>query len=144
MPLLDRPAHATFAFGGLMGERIAANQRHWLLSAPTANPAMLTMFRDRAQRLDVHGQSVSTPNGRPASERLIVWSGEYAGKYLISAVQGFRLTRDEHLLAELREFVARLIDYHSPDGYLGPFEQNQRMTGVNSDGGALWDLWGQY
>src|SRR5712692_8249366 len=134
MPLLDRPTHASFAFGGLMGERIAANQRHWLLPAPTANPAMLTMFRDRDERLDVQGHAA--PSGRPASERLIVWSGEYAGKYLISAVQGFRLTRDQHLLAELREFVARLIDYQAPDGYLGPFEQNQRMTGVNSDGGA--------
>ena len=134
MPLLDRPAHATFAFGGLMGERIAANQRHWLLAAPTANPAMLTMFDNPDAK----------PDGRPASERLLVWSGEYAGKYLISGVQGFRLTRDQHLLAELREFVARLIFFQAPDGYLGPFEVQQRMTGKSHDDKALWDLWGQY
>jgi DUF1680 family protein len=142
MPLLDRPTQATFALGGLMGDRIAANQRHWLLAAPTANPAMLTMFRDRDEKLDDYGQPAA--GGRPASDRLIVWSGEYAGKYLISAVQGFRLTRDQQLLAELREFVARLIEYQAPDGYLGPFEPGQQMTGVNREGGALWDLWGQY
>ena len=142
MPLLDRPGHAVLAFGGPIGRRIDANQRHWLLAAPTANPAMLTMFRDREARLGVDQQP--HPDGRPASERLIVWSGEYAGKYLISAVQGFRLTRDQHLLEELREFVARLIGYQAADGYLGPFEQAQRMTGQNPNGDALWDLWGQY
>jgi DUF1680 family protein len=144
MLLLDRPTPATFAFGGLIGERIAANQRHWLLPAPTSNPAILTMFRDRDARLNLHGLPVEAPDGQSASERLLVWSGEYAGKYLISAVQGFRLTRDQHLLGELREFVAGLIGFQAPDGYLGPFEAQQRMTGHKVSGDALWDLWGQY
>jgi hypothetical protein len=31
---------------GPMGERLEANRRHWLFTAPAANPAMLEMFRD--------------------------------------------------------------------------------------------------
>jgi DUF1680 family protein len=139
-PLLDRPARAAFSFGGLIGDRIAANQRNWLLVAPTANPAMLNMFRDRDRDLP--------------DRNLLLWSGEYAGKYLISAVQGFRLTRDQHLLAELREFVTALIRFqvrdgsHLRDGYLGPLALGLQMIGRDTKHGvkehAFWDLWGQY
>jgi DUF1680 family protein len=141
-PDFDCPAHATFAFGGLIGERIAANLRNWLLIAPLANPTMLTMFRDRDRRLDWSGEPAD--DGRPASERLLPWSGEFAGKYLISAVQGFRLTGNKRLLETLRQFVGDLIRHQAPDGYLGPFEFAQRMVGRNPEGGMLWDLWGQY
>jgi hypothetical protein len=54
-----------------MGERIEANVRHWLLPAPAANPAMLQMFRDR---------------DRAPRRDLVPWAGEFAGKYLIAAV----------------------------------------------------------
>jgi DUF1680 family protein len=107
-----------------MGERIEANVRHWLLPAPAANPAILQMFRDR---------------DRTPRRDLVPWAGEFAGKYLISAVQALRLTRDTQLQADLRRFVAELIATQAKDGYLGPFPKGMRMTGKR-----VWDLWGQY
>ena len=136
-PRLSRVTHATLAFGGIMGDRIAANQRNWLLAAPTANPAMLGMFKDRDK-----------------GENLLVWSGEYAGKYLISAVQGLRLTGDRHLRAEIKSVADAMMTHQgkglSLDGYLGPFGIDQATSGRRKhparDGvfEAVWDMWGQY
>lgn len=136
-PVFDISTHAKFDIGGFMGSRIHANQRNWLMVAPVANPSMLTMFRD-------HNPPLSIPTGYVPSRDLIVWSGEFAGKYLISGVQGLRLTQDPHLRAMLGDFVTDLIGYQDPDGYLGPFEKGQRMDGLNPYGYPLWDLWGQY
>jgi DUF1680 family protein len=123
-PALERPAGAEFHFRGPLGDRIEANVRNWLLPAPSANPAMLQMFRDR---------------DRTPRRDLLPWSGEFAGKYLIAAVQALRLTRDPRLEAHLRAFVADLIATQDADGYLGPFPRDARLTGK-----GLWDLWGQY
>jgi len=46
---------------------------HWLTIAPLSNPAMLEMFRDRERLPD---------------RQLVPWAGEFAGKHLVSAVQG--------------------------------------------------------
>ncbi len=129
---LDPPTQAIFQFGGVMGQRLAANQRNWLMVAPIANPAMVEMFRDR-----------DLP-GRKPSYDLLWWSGEFAGKYLISGVQGLRITRDPHLHETLQTFVDDLIRYQAPDGYLGPFELSKRMIGKDRVNNLLWDLWGQY
>jgi DUF1680 family protein len=123
-PALERPAGTEYRWRGPLGERIEANVRNWLLTAPQANPAMLQMFRDR---------------DRTPRRDLVPWAGEFAGKYLISAVQALRLTRDPRLETHLRGFVADLIATQDADGYLGPFPRDVRMTGK-----GLWDLWGQY
>ena len=88
-PVLERPTNTEFSFGGIMGKRIIANQDNWLLTQPMANPAMIEMFRTR-------DTGVRTP-----SRDLSWWSGEYAGKYLISGTQTLRITRDERLEASL-------------------------------------------
>jgi DUF1680 family protein len=123
-PVLERPVHAEFHFRGPIGDRIEANIRNWLLTAPGSNPAMLQMFRDR---------------DRTPRRDLVPWAGEFAGKYLLSAVGGLRLTKNARLETHLRRFVADLIATQDKDGYLGPFPRDQRMTGK-----GLWDLWGQY
>jgi uncharacterized protein len=123
-PVLERPARARLDFGGPMGERIRANLQNWLLVAPHANPAMLQIFRDRDR----------TPH-----RDLLPWSGEFAGKYLISAVQALRITQDKALRAHLKTFVADLVATQRADGYLGPFPSAEGMTGP-----GRWDLWGQY
>ena len=123
-PVLERPARAAFVFGGFVGERIRANNQNWLRSAPNANPAMLQMFRDR---------------DRTPTRDLVPWAGEFAGKYLISAVQALRLTNDRELKARLKAFVADLIATQATSGYLGPFPTAEGMTGA-----GRWDLWGQY
>ncbi|MGW8959981.1 hypothetical protein [Paenibacillus sp. NPDC055715] len=107
VPQLDSPVHALFQFGGVMGERLEANQRNWLMVAPIANPSMVEMFRDRDK-----------PGGDPSC-RLLWWSGEFAGKYLTSGVMGFRISRDPHLRETLQSFVDELNRYQAPDGYLG-------------------------
>lgn len=111
-------------FHGVMGDRIQANVSQWLLQAPDANPAMLAMFRDREASAERH---------------LLPWSGEFAGKYLISAVQALRLTGDPRLKRLLQGFVRELLASQDTDGYLGPFSRNLRFVGA-----GLWDLWGQY
>ena len=60
-------------FGGVVAQRLEANIDQWLLHAPEANPAMLEMFRLRDRQPVPH---------------LVPWAGEFAGKYLISCVQG--------------------------------------------------------
>lgn len=128
-PALESPENAIFALRGFIGERIRANEESWLLQAPKANPAMIQMFRDR---------------DRTPRRKLLPWSGEFAGKYLISAVQGYRLTRNEALRDFLEAFVAELVSVQDADGYLGPHPLQERLTGKTWDGHALWDLWGHY
>lgn len=124
LPVLERLTHAHFAFEGLMGARIEANMRQWLLTTPASNPALLQMFRDR---------------DRLPPRNLVPWAGEFAGKYLISAVQSLRLTSERALRVTLKAFVTDLISTQRADGYLGPFPVSEGMMGP-----GRWDLWGQY
>jgi hypothetical protein len=120
--VFQSPRHARFQLGGELGERIRANVGNWLLPAPVANPGMIEMFRLRDQE--------PAPN-------LVPWAGEFAGKYLISAIQAQRLTESEPLSATVGSLVAQLIATQAEDGYLGPFPKAQRLKGN-------WDLWGHY
>ncbi len=118
----DQVAKAKFGVGGEMGRRVAVNLENWLLIAPHANPGMLEMFRLR---------------DRKPVPKLVPWAGEFAGKYLISAVQARRMVDDSRLDAHLRWFVGKLIETQADDGYLGPFRKEERLLGH-------WDLWGHY
>lgn len=110
-------------FSGELGRRIAANEEQWLLRAPDANPGLLDMFRRRNRK---HPYPEHTP-----------WAGEFAGKYLTSAVEAYRLTRSDKLARHLREFVQDLIATQGDDGYLGPWPKEQQLLGH-------CDLWGHY
>jgi DUF1680 family protein len=112
----------SFIPAGWVGERVDANVNHWLLPAPSANPGMLEMFRMR---------------DREPAPQLVPWAGEFAGKYLHSAVESLRLTADPQLEAHIRRFVRELIDTQDENGYLGPFPKSQQLLGN-------WDLWGHY
>jgi uncharacterized protein len=126
----QRPPSARYHFHGLIGQRLAGNLEQWLLVAPQANPAMLEIFRDR---------------DRLPRRDLVPWAGEFAGKYLTSAVLAWRISRDERLRAQLDRFVDELISVQAADGYLGAFPRHARLTGITADGKhALWDLWGHY
>ncbi len=119
--VLETPA-AHFEFAGPLGERLRANTEHWLLRAPTANPGMLEMFRQR---------------DRQPVPKLTPWAGEFVGKYLISAVQALRLNDDPRLEPFVAQVVADFIATQADDGYLGPFRREERLLGH-------WDLWGHY
>jgi DUF1680 family protein len=85
----------------------------WLKAVPFSNPAILEMFRDR---------------DREPKRQLLPWSGEFAGKYLTSAVQIYRLTHDEELRGVLTDFVRRFVALQADDGYLGPWPKENRLT----------------
>jgi len=112
-----------YHFDGEMGKRIEANVENWLLRAPDANPGLLEMFYRRDRHL---------PYAEP-----VPWNGEFAGKYLISAVQALRITGDKRLRELLESFTDRLMAAQDADGYLGPWPTKERLL-------SHWDLWGHY
>lgn len=119
---MEAPQGARFWFGGVLGDRIEANLREWLLIAPDANPGMTEMFRVRDRR--------------PAPD-WVPWAGEFVGKYLLSAIQAQRMTRSEELDKLVRRVVDEVIAAQDRDGYIGPFHKSERLLGQ-------WDLWGHY
>lgn len=123
-PVLEPVRDARVVLRGAFAERMERNIRQWILTAPAANPKMLQMFRDR---------------DRTPPHDLVPWAGEFAGKYLISAVQAWRLSRSEPLRKHIERFVQELIGTQREDGYLGPFPRAEQMMGP-----GRWDLWGQY
>lgn len=135
----NRIAGAQLDLSGWIGSYLSAVSEQWLKVAPFSNPAMLEMFRDR---------------DREPKRELLPWSGEFAGKYLTSAVQVYRLTGDSSLRELLAEFVARWIPLQAEDGYLGPWPKENRLTGWAPNVGPLgqwgeeekrtWDAWGHY
>jgi DUF1680 family protein len=122
---LERPKLVTCSFDGILGERLIGNRRNWLLVAPLANPAMVEMF----------DHSI-TPS--PPADVYLPWSGEYAGKYLISAVQDLRMSHDPILTRTVSEVADALVAYQGEDGYLGTYDLKDRIFGPN------WDVWNHY
>ena len=109
--------------GGDLGGRVDRDVENWLLRVPGTNPGIIEMFRvrDRPQ-----------PYAPP-----VPWAGEFAGKYLISAVQACRMTDDPRLKPFVQSFVNQLVATQGPDGYLGPWAKDKRFIGN-------WDLWCHY
>ncbi len=132
-PALSPVEFSACRMDGVVGEYLRAVTDQWLLVAPRANPAMLEVFADR----DV----------RPYRD-MVAWAGEFAGKYLTSAVQVLRLTGDARLEAALRDFVPRLIALQAEDGYLGPWPTDSHLTNRSPHHPARdhrnWDTWGHY
>lgn len=115
--------HARWEFGGELGKRIDRNIENWILRAPDANPGLLDMFRRRDRR-------------QPFAEHT-PWAGEFAGKYLISAVQAYRIKPSPKLQKHVASFVADLIATQAADGYLGPWPAGRQLM-------RDCDLWGHY
>ena len=132
-PECERIPQTRFDLEGWLAAYLENVTEQWLLVAPRANPAMLEMFRDRD----------CSPY-----RQLVPWAGEFAGKYLTSAVQVLRVTGDLRLRAFLEDFVPRLISLQADDGYLGPWPEAQRLTNFDplqqEKGMITWDTWGHY
>jgi len=132
-PLVNPISSAEIELGGPVAKLLTALTDQWLLVAPMANPAMLEMFADR---------------DHPPYRNLLPWSGEFAGKYLTSAIKVLRLTRDERLESLLGDFVNRLAQLQDVDGYLGPWPNDSRLTNFSPHHGTrgiqTWDTWGHY
>lgn len=113
---------ARYDFSGVVGERVAANLHNWLLPMPQANPGVIEMMRRR---------------DRKPEPDLLPWSGEFAGKHLITAIQARRMVDSPELDQSIRQMIADLGACQAEDGYLGPWPREQRLLGQ-------WDLWGHY
>jgi DUF1680 family protein len=129
-PIQTRPSYARYRFQGYLNDYLRGVSEQWLKVAPTANPAMLEMFRDR---------------DRQPYRDLVPWAGEFAGKYLTAATQVLRLTADEELRESLASFVERLTALQAEDGYLGPWPRGYELTGnAPQIQHGTWDAWGHY
>lgn len=111
-PKCSRLPQTTYTFRGHLADYLSSVTEQWLKAAPLANPGMLEIFRDRQPLRD-----------------LVPWAGEFAGKYLTSAVQILRLTQDATLKVFIRNFVNQLVQLQDADGYLGPWPKGNRLTG---------------
>lgn len=133
----ERIPGTTYRLGGAFGRLVGRVVDRWVLTAPEANPGMLDMFRDR-DRLPLRN--------------MVPWAGEFAGKYLTSAVQLLRLTGDERLRSCLEGFVAELLRGQDRSGYLGPWPRSHALTNSAPNTGdqakpeakPTWDTWGHY
>jgi DUF1680 family protein len=114
-PICRRPSKAMYTIEGVVADYLRAVTEQWLLVVPAANPALLDMFADR---------------DRKPYRNMVPWAGEFAGKYLTSAVQVLRLTGDRRLKKNIEGFVEQLMGLQDEDGYLGPWPKNSRLTGT--------------
>ncbi|CAN7793504.1 hypothetical protein LJR267_009404 [Paraburkholderia hospita] len=110
-PALECRLDLELSIQGWVGERIRLNESNWLIPAPVANPGMLEMF--------AHRDNLQFVNGRVDAGDPVPWAGEFAGKYLLSAVQSLRLTGNAELEEVTSAFVAELISTQGSDGSLG-------------------------
>ena len=125
---LDCFPKAPFRFNGVLGQRAKGCVENWLLVTPAKNPGMLEMFADRESNKEGGG---SDPH------LLVPWAGEFAGKYLTSAVLAMHTRDDPRLRRIAGEVVDRLIQLQTKDGYLGCWPTKEQLLGH-------WDLWGNY
>ena len=132
-PGCTRIPRTTYALRGPIGAYLKGVTDQWLKVAPLSNPAMLEIFRDR---------------DRKPRRDMVPWAGEFAGKYLTSAVQILRLVPDPELKKFIGDFVDHLVQLQAEDGYLGPWPRTSRLEGIapNVGGrkGNTWDAWGHY
>jgi DUF1680 family protein len=98
---------------GWIADYMSAVSEQWLKVAPFSNPAMIEMFRDR---------------DREPKRAMVPWSGYFAWKYLVSAIQVYRVTRDDALRDVLRSVFSELISLQAEDGYVGAWPQESRLT----------------
>ena len=118
-PVFQSVAGAEFDFGGFIGSRLHANLENWELRVPDANPALLEMFYDRERKPD---------------RRLLPWSGEFVGKFLCLHPQLSHFARPA---AERKRYQrAAFMESQGADGYLGPFDRQNRLTGENWESGG--------
>jgi len=132
-PSCDRIPDTSYELAGSIADYLHGVAEQWFEVAPFANPGMLEMFRDR---------------DRKPLRNQVPWAGEFAGKYLTSAVQVLRLTGDPDLKEHIQGFVNELTSLQAEDGYLGPWPKDCRLTGwapnTREGGGGTWDAWGHY
>lgn len=77
------------------------------------------------------------------SDKLSVWRGEHAGKWLYAASLAVERTGDPEMRERLRAVADRLVSLQEEDGYLGCYLPGVRFTDVPPKGvtNVSWDIW---
>ena len=134
---------------GETGRLISGVIRNFAVTLPENNPGMFSVFRCR----DIAPAREITP-----------WAGEYAGKYLSSCAQLYRLTEDRELYDAAVAAARELVSCQDEDGYLGTASQSYRLTQIYPPAmdyyvcvrdkidyiprehpeTPLWDIWANY
>ena len=134
-PVFEKIHGLSGEYSGYLADRLEAITDMWLIPAPKANPAMIGMFRTRERERD----HVKLPWNDSIYGDLLPWSGEFAGKHLLSAQLIHRMNHNPELKASIDRLVRELIEIQGDDGYMGPFPESRRF---NND--QNWDFWGHY
>ena len=61
------------------------------------------------------------------------WRGEYWGKWYTAAVLGYAYQPSPERRAQLEKVVHEVVQSQGTDGYLGPYDEKDRLT--------VWDIW---
>ncbi len=64
-----------------------------------------------------------------------LWQSEFWGKWMLGAVAAWEYTHDAGLMDHMNKAVENLIATQSPDGYIGNYAPENRLTN--------WDIWGR-
>ena len=104
-PELVRSENTTYTFYGYLKDYLTAVSENWLRDAPEKNPNIVEVFAHREDK---------------PFKWVLPWYGEFAGKYLVGAVQVMRLTGDPVLKDNLAKLVNRMVELQTDSGYLGP------------------------
>lgn len=131
-PVLEPVNAVVYKMEGWQGKLQQAVLNNWILGLEDRNPYMTGML-----------EAVNKVN----NNRLLPWSGEFAGKYLTSAVALYRLQADQQLNKTLRSLVEKLGRLQTPEGYLGPWPDEYALTGkmpAPYDFPETWDTWNHY
>lgn len=134
-PVFEKIYGIKGSYGCVMQDRLSAITSGWLLPAPLANPMIINMFRTREREREV----TKYPWDQNSKVTLLPWSGEFAGKHLLSDELVYRMTSCPVLKKSIDTFVADLVSTQDADGYMGPFPKTERF-----DNSLNWDFWGQY
>lgn len=128
------------AFVGLLGEYME-NTRQNRLKHIINHPFMLEGFA----RKDVTYPWAASAPFKDASwegNAAYAWIGEHVGKWLHAATVLALSAGDTELLQRVQAVGDELISYQEPDGYLGTYSTEFRMTspdGIHTP--TSWDIW---
>lgn len=63
-----------------------------------------------------------------------LWQSEFWGKWILSAIAAYEYQKDPRLFGIIQQAVSGLIATQTPDGYIGNYTPEARLT--------QWDIWG--
>ena len=131
--MFTTPAYKNIELKGCTGTLSENIIQNWLIGLREYDPAIIEMFKER----DIIPYSNPLP-----------WSGEFAGKYITGAYYIYKITRNKALFDYINAFIDELIETQAPDGYMGCFPKEFRLTDKRPNGkkveDASWDCWNHY